>query len=350
MTGWDVLVSRADLTRTKVRAAEAPVLAEGEVLLAVERFSLTANNITYGAIGDMLGYWQFFPAPEGWGRIPVWGFATVVASRAPGVAEGLRLFGYLPMSSHVVMQLVPAGSGYVDAAGHRAQLPPTYNQYTVAPAHPSDDHLALLRPLFFTSWLLNDLIETSDWSPATVILTSASSKTALGLAWMLTRRDVKVIGLTSPRNRAFVEGLGWYASVATYDQAGDLQAEGPAVLVDFAGDRTLIARLHTALAGKLVHSAIVGVTHWEAGPGGRDATIPDPQPALFFAPDQIRKRSAEWGAGVLFDRIGVDMQAFVEAAGWLKLDHRAGAEELTRAYGDLVHGRVAPDSGLIITT
>ena len=49
--------------------------------LRVERFGLTANNVTYGAFGDQLGYWQFFAAPEGWGRIPVWGFGEVVASR-----------------------------------------------------------------------------------------------------------------------------------------------------------------------------------------------------------------------------------------------------------------------------
>lgn len=350
MTGWDLLVSRGDLTRTELRAAQAPEPAEGEALLAVERFSLTANNITYGAIGDMLGYWKFFPAPEGWGRIPVWGFATVVASKAADVPVGLRLFGYLPMSSHVAMRLVPAGGGFVDAAAHRADLPPTYNQYTVAPPEASDDHMALLRPLFFTSWLLNDLIETSDWAPASVVLTSASSKTALGLAWLLSRRGVKVVGLTSPGNRAFVESLGWYSRTVTYDEAASLDVEGPAVLVDFAGDRKLVGALHKALSGRLVHSAIVGVTHWEAGPGGMSAAIADPQPALFFAPDQIRKQSAEWGAGVLFDRIGGDMRAFVQEAGWLKLEHRQGGEALGAAYDDLVHGRVPPDAGLIITT
>ncbi|NRA84799.1 MAG: DUF2855 family protein [Gammaproteobacteria bacterium] len=28
----------------------------------VDKFALTANNITYGMTGDTLGYWLFFPA------------------------------------------------------------------------------------------------------------------------------------------------------------------------------------------------------------------------------------------------------------------------------------------------
>ena len=36
---------------------------------------------------------------QGWGIVPVWGFATVVQSLHPGVAVGERLYGYLPMAS-----------------------------------------------------------------------------------------------------------------------------------------------------------------------------------------------------------------------------------------------------------
>ncbi len=94
MEHWDFLVDRRDLSRTEFRSSPAPdmiELAPGEVLLEVERFSFTANNITYGVVGDQLGYWRFFPAQDEWGRIPVWGFARVLRSNSDGVAEGLRL-------------------------------------------------------------------------------------------------------------------------------------------------------------------------------------------------------------------------------------------------------------------
>ena len=75
----------------------------------------------------MIGYWKFFPAPEGQGRIPVWGFAQVVRSNAADAPEGLRLFGYWPMSSHTVLRLEARASGFVETSPHRAELPGAYN-------------------------------------------------------------------------------------------------------------------------------------------------------------------------------------------------------------------------------
>src|SRR3954468_18105215 len=92
---------RDDRRPARVVAEPAPDLAAGEALLRVERFGLTANNITYGALGDQLGDWRFFAASEGgWGRLPAGGFAEVVAWAADGLPEGRRAFGYLPMASH----------------------------------------------------------------------------------------------------------------------------------------------------------------------------------------------------------------------------------------------------------
>ena len=71
--------------------------------MKVDRFALTANNITYAVLGDQLKYWQLFPAPDGFGIVPVGGFGDVIASRHPGIAEGERLFGYFPMASHLVI-------------------------------------------------------------------------------------------------------------------------------------------------------------------------------------------------------------------------------------------------------
>src|SRR6266480_4510497 len=100
----DFLVRRDDLRATRVEdTAEAP-LQDGEARLRVERFGFTANNVTYGAFGDAMGYWTFFPAPDGWGRIPVWGFAEVTESAAPRIEPGERFYGYLAMASSVTMR------------------------------------------------------------------------------------------------------------------------------------------------------------------------------------------------------------------------------------------------------
>ena len=286
MVGWDLLVRRNDLRATQVTpsALSADGLEAGEVLLQVEQFALTANNITYGAIGDAFGYWKFFPAPEGFGRIPVWGFARVLASRAEGVEPGLRLFGYLPMSTHVVMRLAPGRDGYVDRAAHRAELPPTYNAYAAAPPSDLDEFRSLLRPLLMTSFLLDDFL-SEDPAVSTLVLSSASSKTAMGLAWFARRRGRKVVGLTSAGNAQRLRELGLYDQVLAYGEAAGLATGPGAAYVDFAGDRAVTLAAHRALGDDLLRSLIVGGTHWGGRADGRAIARPTAGAVLRPRPD-----------------------------------------------------------------
>ena len=349
MTAWDFLVSRSDLSRTEVRPAAEPdpsQLRDGEVLLAVERFCLTANNITYGVVGDQLGYWRFFPAPEGWGRIPVWGFARVIASRAEGVEDGLRLFGYWPMSTHLVARLRPSGSSFVDQAEHRAALAPAYNRYEPASETSKDDHVALLRPLFVTSFLLDDYLAEAA-AGATPLLSSASSRTAIGLAWSLRRRGQQAVGLTSRRNKAFVEGLSLYEKVVLYEDLDHLAAHGSVAYVDMAGDADLRGRVHARLGEQLVLSAVVGATHHEAR--AQPLTrLPGPVPSFFFAPDRLRARRKNWGADVLESKVGHALSAFVDDSSWLEIRQHQGQKALGAVYQAVFSGEAKPADGHII--
>ena len=122
-TGLVFEVEKADWKKTRFVEGPVPELAPGQVLFRVDRFALTANNITYAVAGDMLGYWRFFPCEEGWGRIPVMGFADVIRSTHPAVKEGTRCFGFYPMGRHLVIQPGAVSAGQiVDAAPHRAGL------------------------------------------------------------------------------------------------------------------------------------------------------------------------------------------------------------------------------------
>ncbi|MGB2517175.1 MAG: DUF2855 family protein, partial [Pseudomonadales bacterium] len=96
-------VDRSDIRQTLQVTAELPALAEGEVLLAIDKFGLTANNVSYAVTGDSIGYWKFYPAKDNWGVVPVWGCARVVQSICPDIPVGERLWGYLPMASHAVL-------------------------------------------------------------------------------------------------------------------------------------------------------------------------------------------------------------------------------------------------------
>ena len=350
MEHWDFLVDKLELSRTELRSISAPdtvELAPGEALLEVERFSFTANNITYGVVGNQLGYWRFFPAPEGWGRIPVWGFARVLRSNAEGVANGLRLYGYLPMSTHFVTNIQPSSGGYVDASAHRTALPAAYNRYSDAPETERDDYAALLKPLFTTSFLLDDLL--AEAAPdATVVISSASSRTALGLASMIARRGAKAVALTSDRNVNFVKGVDLYGRVSRYQDAERLDVCGPVAFVDVAGDVGVRGAVHRRFGDQLVHSAVVGATHHEARTPIADEPLPGPNPAFFFAPDRLAKCVADWGASAFNDRVQDAMARFIDESGWLRIERHYGPIALGEVYAAALTGTASSNLGHIV--
>ncbi|MCY1648980.1 DUF2855 family protein [Caulobacter sp. SL161] len=347
---WDFVVAKSDLRRTAFQDVAPPSLADGEVRLIIERFALTANNITYAVFGEMMKYWDFFPAAEGFGRVPVWGFARVEASNHPGVEIGQRFYGYWPMSTHLTVTPKVGKAGFADVAPHRQHLAAVYNQYVaVGEESPLEAHTALLQPLFITSFLIDDQLDEAGFHGAkSVILSSASSKTAIALAALLKKRGgVEVVGLTSPRNRAFVEGLGFYDQVVLYGDLPTAPIAGPAVFVDFAGDSAVLAAVHNRFADDLKASILVGGTHWEAPRA--QAALPGPQPAFFFAPDRVAKRRQDWPGGEFDQRYGAAWAPFVaDAPRWLKVEEGQGQDAMRAAYLAQVDGGTAPDVGVVL--
>jgi hypothetical protein len=342
---WSVAelrVRRDDLASCELVEGESlrEDLDEGEAQLRVERFALSANNVTYAALGERLGYWRLFPAPEGWGRIPAWGYARVVGSRSPALAEGERMFGVVPMGSYLTARPAPHPVGFMDAAPHRAELSAVYNQY-LSLEDEGDDAALVMRPLFGTSVLLDLVLSERD--ARTVVLTSASSKTGYGLAHLLRRRQLETIGLTSGARRAWVEGLGLYSEVLAYDEVSDLSVPGSAVLVDFAGDRALLRRLHEQLGDSLERSILVGFTHRQLG--ADEAPPPGPVPEFFFAPDEMVRRGRE-----LARRYAVAWQEFAPVVErTMRIERVTDGDELVRVYRELLDGRTDPAVGYVVT-
>jgi hypothetical protein len=306
----------------------------------------------------MMSYWNFFPAEAGWGRVPVWGFADVLDSRAPELRAGERLYGYLPMSTHVVVQvgrITP--SGFVEDSPHRRELPPVYNQYNRTGGDAGydarhDDAQMLFRPLFMTAFLLDDFLADNDFFGArAVILCSASSKTAFSLAHLLhrgRRGQCEVVGLTSAGNVAFVEGLGCYDRVVTYDRIESLPASTPVAVVDMAGNGKVVSALHHHFKDNLRHNSIVGVTHWEGR--GEASDLPGASPSFFFAPTQMQKRTAEWGPGGLEQRYGGAWRHFLDFVdGKVCVVHGRGPAAVERIYLESVGGKVRPDVGHVLS-
>jgi hypothetical protein len=352
-------VARSDFQKTALVQMSLPRLDELPddcLLVQVERFAFTANNITYAMLGDDMKYWQLFRAPEGFGNIPVWGFGKVMVSTHPQVAEGERLFGYFPMATYLVIEAADVSKrGLRDGAAHRQGVAPVYNAYARVSDDPAfagrnGDYQALLRPLFMLSFLVDDfLAETAFFGAHSVILSSASSKTAFGFAHLLQtkRKPIRVIGLTSPGNADFVASLGCYDEVVTYDSIDALSTDQPMAFVDMAGNADLRGRLHRHAGEKLVYSGRVGLTHQDAS---EDETLPGAEPSWFFAPDQIRKRAKEWGPG------GIDRRFSDAWSGFLPMLEKAltivesrGPAAVEAIYHDTLAGRVLPNQGHMLS-
>ena len=360
MKSTNFVVARDDLQQSRFIEAALPEgndLPDESLLVKVERFAFTANNITYALAGDQLKYWHLFPAPQGFGNIPVWGFGDVIASRHPNIPEGERLFGYFPMATHLVIEAADVSKrGLRDAAPHRQVAAPVYNAYSRVSGDPAfagrqGDYQALLRPLFMLSFLVNDyLAENQFFGASRVMLSSASSKTAFGLAHLLhtQRQPIRVIGLTSSGNTEFVRSLGCYDDVVSYEAVASMPADQAAVFVDMAGSAKLRGDLHRRLGDWLTYSMRVGLTHMDASHDEPD--LPGAKPKWFFAPDQIRKRAKEWGPGGIESRFGNAWSGFIPMLDrCITVTESHGRAAVKQLYLDTLNGRVPPDRGHILS-
>ena len=358
MTSTDFVVSRSGLDQCELietTLPDAAALPADALLVKVDRFAFTANNITYAVLGDELKYWQIFPAPQGFGNIPVWGFGEVIASSHPDVPVGERLFGYFPMATHLVIEAADVSKrGLRDGAAHRQGVAPVYNAYARVSGDPAyagkqGDYQALLRPLFMLSFLVDDFLAgNDDFGARSVLLSSASSKTAFGLAHLLHARGCKVIGLTSSGNTAFVSSLGCYDEVVTYDRVTSLPSDMPVAFVDMAGNSALRAELHRHFGDRMKCSVRVGLTHRATEPN--EGVLPGAKPRWFFAPDHIRKRAKDWGPGGIEQRFGRAWSGFAPTLDQrLTVIESRGPDAVRQVYLDTLKGRIPPEQGHMLS-
>jgi hypothetical protein len=357
LTSKTVEVRKDNWSETRVVTQDLNAeLAENEVLLKVDRMALTANNISYAASGDMLGYWGFFPAEEGWGRIPAMGWAEVVASAHPDIQVGERVWGFFPFSTHLkILAGKVRKEQFCDISPHRAEYAPVYAQFDRAAANPiyevgREDQDSLLRGLFMTSWLVEDFMNVnSAFGAAACLITSASSKTSIALGHCVKERGALAsIGLTSPGNVAFCENLGCYDQVVTYDQVASLDANQAVVMVDMSGSSQVLSDVHHHYGDNMKYSCRVGATHYDEM--GSVEGLPGATPEFFFAPGHIQVRSKELGAMELMMNLGAAFVGFRQFCdSWLSVQRSYGVEAVTATYQQVLAGSADPAVGQVIS-
>jgi hypothetical protein len=351
-------ISRSDLANSRIVERPLPELKPGQVRFHIDRYAVTSNTVTYAVTGDLLGYWDFFPASEpGWGHVPAMGWADIVASCHPDIPVGGRYYGWFPMARYVDMLVTPTADGLRDDGPHRKAHAPVYRACVATdrdpfhqPGEDAEDRHALLRGLFVTGFLAEDFFADNAWFGAgRVLVLSASSKTAIGFAHCArSRGGIEVIGVTSSGNLAFVRTLGIYDKVVAYDDIASLPTEPAIVSIDMSGNGDVLARVHAHFGDQLRHSMAIGRSHHESPPAAKQ--MPGPRPEFFFAPTQVKKRVQDWGPRDYQQRITSALHAFVHSSSaWLTVTRVHGPEAAEATWRVVHSGQVPPDVGYIVS-
>lgn len=332
------------------------------VVIKIERFAFTANNLTYYMVGDKLGYWKFFPAlntssDESWGVIPVWGVGQVISSNNDEVEVGSRFLGYFPPAEYLIMSNTTVNSSnLIDCSPHRLKLPQGYNVYRPLPVqannanaevntkqHEQENYQMLLWPLYATSYCLSEVVDTIPAAQREQLLVlSASSKTSLGLAFALKEAGIDAIGVTSEKRVASLEALGVYSKVISYEKLEMLQLKST-VVVDMSGNAKVKESIKHRLGALLTRYINVGLTHWQN-------VEPASDEEFFFAPAHIQQRMSDIGPAE-YQKLssGFVSKAIAWSAGWLKVKEFDGLAALQEDFSQHQQGQIPSNEGRIYT-
>jgi len=365
------------------------VLPADHVLIKVERFGYSANNITYQALGEVphFRYFGFHEAPDApesgvsssaHGVTPVWGFGTVVASTHLAVRSGERVYGYFAPARFLALPISEVNPyTFVVSRPHFPQDRRPYNQITRCSADPlydpspdAEDLAMLYRPLFWTSFWCEDWMNASQYrgGASRVLISSASAKTAFCLAYLVRKRGPmrQVVGLTSRKNAEFTKKLGLYDHVLEYDafESADMMHEPLQkwIYIDIAGNETLNSRvlryfLDTKL--DLVGAVALGLTNLSPSSKSNSAEkwtkndFSSQKASLtfeqFFTPEWLARRRKQ---------LSVEQITRLQKEAWTGLmqDCRSwgvtirrvyGADKVKMAYEEVVRGGFPPNQGFI---
>lgn len=234
----------------KVAEEALPPRRPDGVVLAVERFSVAANNLGYVLVNDVLKTLEAFPSPSaGRARIPVWGIATVVAADPSVVAVGTRVAGFLPMAERVAVRVAATDVGLLSVDDGRVDMLPIYRRLAPPGAEADSDGAdvdTVLLPVHpFAALLADEVIRSGVHG---VVITSASSRSASALARLLVGAGVGVVGLTSATHRLAAETFGVYDRVLGYDEVDRLDPSDGKTYVDVRDRPTSPPRCTTGSA------------------------------------------------------------------------------------------------------
>lgn len=267
-----------------LRKTEVRELKEGEVLIYVEKFAMTAATLGYlmkGFTRSFSAYHNFFPwDEEGLYRSGTYGFARVRESKHPKVQEGTRLYGFLPLAEYTIEtvdQAIPPRDGepgFIDFRREKVNFELRhFNEYEVVPENLGDDawtedYRMTFKEAYTSAYYIDEQLMCDCGMINACVISCASSKIAVALAYCLSMRvddcDLRmqkmrnIVGLTTPEHAEFVKSTGLYTEVILYDEIPNKLPNKTVVFVDIKYDGELTQKIIGKMGPSLMYTLVVG--------------------------------------------------------------------------------------------
>merc|ERR1719188_1654307 len=215
-----------------------------------------------------------------------------------------------------------------------------FKELQVVDSSASDAHLedwkAVTKELYTMAFYMDEqlLVDTGMFN--SVLISCASSKTALALAYCLRMRDMRcVAGLTSQEHLEFVKSTDLYHEVYTYDNLSSLSSQNQIVYMDFKCDEALREEIGQMLGTNLMYTLKIGPSVFQKKAKDQMFEKRHGKQAVFDEASwrERRKMVAEVTKTDRNDRLKYSQTAFIERLQRsVKLRHVSGSEAFAQMY------------------
>jgi len=252
---------------------KVPDLGQGEVLLRVDKFAFSHMALGYlmkGFTRTFGAYHNFYKCQEeNLYRSACWGFMTVMESTHPKVAVGTRLYGLVPPARYQVQPVggtIPPGKKGEPAMVELAMEEIPFNLRRFQEMEVSEglephleDWIVATKEIYTMAYYMDEQLLVDTGMISCVLISCASAKTALALAFCLRMRDMRyVFGLTSKEHLEFARSTDLYHEVFTYDDVDSLPNTHTVVYMDFKCDGELRQQITLRMGTNLMYNMVIG--------------------------------------------------------------------------------------------
>jgi hypothetical protein len=346
---------------------QVPELDEGKVLMRVDKFGFSHMSLGYlmkGFTRTFAGYHNFYKSSQGdnFYRSACWGYATVVESAHPKVAVGTRLYGLVPPSKYEVQSV----SGFIKGSKGEPSIVEMemgenvpynmrrFQEMEVVEGNNDDpvveDWRIVVKEIYTMAFYMDEQLLVETGMINSVIISCASSKTALALAYCLRMREMRyVVGFTSKEHLDFVKSTGLYHDVFCYDDVDKLPTDHTVVYMDFKCDGELRQRITLKMGTNLMYNMVVGPAAFQKRQ--KDQIFEKRARQVLFDEATWRERRrmvAEVTKTGRNEKLKYSYKSFVERMKqYIKLRHTNGAGALTKMYDNVYSNTASPSEAFV---